>query len=178
MTLWHLQTTDPMPGIIQDSMDRFTADNPNAKVEISVIANDAYKTKLQIAMSSGTMPDIFPHWSGGPMNEYVNSEKLADLTTLMNENDYKVRFMDAAVNQASFKDKIWAVPVENTSVAMFFYNKDLFAKYSLQVPKTIKELETICDTLKSKGIIPFSLANNLMKTLDNPVHFYIQKKQL
>jgi raffinose/stachyose/melibiose transport system substrate-binding protein len=164
LALWHLQTTDPMPAIIQDSMDRFTVDNPNAKVEISVIANDAYKTKLQIAMSSDTMPDIFPHWSGGPMNEYVNSNKLADLTTLMNDNNYKTRFMDAAVNQASFKDKIWAVPVENTSVAMFFYNKDLFAKYSLQVPKTIKELETVCDTLKSKGIIPFSLANKTQWT--------------
>lgn len=29
LTLWHLQTTDPFPGIIQDSMDRFSKDNPN-----------------------------------------------------------------------------------------------------------------------------------------------------
>jgi raffinose/stachyose/melibiose transport system substrate-binding protein len=164
LTLWHIQTTDPMPGIIEDSMKRFKTDNSNYDVEVSVIQNDAFKTKLQISMSSNSMPDIFPHWSGGPMNEYVDSSKLADLTSNMNENNYKERFMDAAINQASYKDKIWAVPVENTSVAMFFYNKDLFAKYNLQVPKTTKELEAVCDTLKSKDIIPFSLANKTQWT--------------
>lgn len=164
LTLWHIQTTDPMPSIIEDSMKRFKADNTNYDVEVSVMQNDAYKTKLQIAMSSNSMPDIFFSWSGGPMNQYIDSNKLADLTTLMNENDYKARFMDAAVNQATYKDKLWAVPVENTSVAMFFYNKDLFAKYNLQVPKTIKELETVCDTLKTNGIIPFSLANKTQWT--------------
>lgn len=164
LTLWHIQTTEPMPTIIQDSVNRYMADNPNSKVEVSVIQNDAFKTKLQIAMSSGTMPDIFPHWSGGPMNEYVESGKLADLTELMNADNYKGRFMDAAVSQASYKDKIWAVPVENVSVAMFFYNKDLFTKYSLQVPTTTKELEAICETLKKNGIIPFSLANKTQWT--------------
>jgi raffinose/stachyose/melibiose transport system substrate-binding protein len=164
LTLWHLQVNAPMPEIIQDSMDRYMADNPNSTVEISPIQNDAYKTKLQIAMSSGTMPDIFPHWSGGPMNEYVDSGKLADLTELMNKDNYKDRFMDAAINQASYKDKIWAVPVENVAVAMFFYNKEIFAKYNLQVPTTIKELEAICETLKKNGIIPFSLANKTQWT--------------
>lgn len=164
LTMWHIQTTEPAPTIIKDSIDRFTKDNPNYTVEISVMQNDAFKTKLAVAMGSDQMPDIFPHWSGGPMNAYVDSNKIADLTTFMGENGYKDRFMPAAINQATYKDKIWAVPVENTSVAMFFYNKDLFAKYNLQVPKTITELETVADTLKKNGIIPFSLANKTQWT--------------
>lgn len=164
LNLWHIQTTDPMPGIIEDSMKRFSADNPNCEVVVTPMQNDAFKTKLQIAMSSNSTPDIFPHWTGGPMNQYADSSKIADLTTFMNENDYKGRFMDAAINQVTYKDKLWAVPVENTSVAMMFYNKDLFAKYNLQVPKTISELEKVCDTLKSNGIIPFSLANKTQWT--------------
>lgn len=164
LNLWHIQTTDPMPGIIEDSMKRFSADNPNYEVVVTPMQNDAFKTKLQIAMSSNSTPDIFPHWSGGPMNEYVESQKIADLTTYMNENDYKSRFMDAAISQVTYKDKLWAVPVENTAVAMMFYNKELFAKYNLQVPKTISELEKVADTLKSNGIIPFSLANKTQWT--------------
>jgi len=164
LTLWHIQTTEPMPTIIQDSIDRFTKDNPNYTVEVVPMQNDAYKTKIAVAMSSDQMPDIFPHWSGGPMNTYVDSNKLADLTNYMNEGNYKDRFMPAAINQATYKDKIWAVPVENTSVAMFFYNKDIFAKYNLQVPKTISELEAVCGTLKKNGIIPFSLANKTQWT--------------
>lgn len=164
LTLWHIQTTEPMPTIIKDSIDRFTKDNPNYTVEISPMQNDAFKTKIAVAMGSNQMPDIFPHWSGGPMNTYVDSKKIADLTTYMNENGYKDRFMPAAINQATYQDKIWAVPVENTAVAMFFYNKDLFAKFNLQVPKTIGELEKVADTLKKNGIIPFSLANKTQWT--------------
>lgn len=164
LNLWHIQTTDPMPAIIEDSMKRFSADNPNYEVVVTPMQNDAFKTKLQIAMSSNSAPDIFPHWTGGPMNQYVDSNQIVDLTSYMNENDYKSRFMDAAISQVTYKDKLWAVPVENTSVAMMFYNKDIFAKYNLQVPKTITELEKICDTLKANGIIPFSLANKTQWT--------------
>jgi raffinose/stachyose/melibiose transport system substrate-binding protein len=145
-------------------MDRFSKDNPNYTVDVQAMQNDAYKTKIAVAMSSNTAPDIFFSWTGGTMNQYVDANKLADLTPYMTEGDYKSKFMDAAISQATYKDKIWAVPVENTSVAMFFYNKDLFAKYNLQVPKTTKELETICDTLKKNGIIPFSLANKTQWT--------------
>jgi raffinose/stachyose/melibiose transport system substrate-binding protein len=159
LVFWHIQTTEPTPSIINDSMKRFMAANPQYDVQVVPMQNDAYKTKLKIAMASNTMPDIFISWSGGPMNEYIESGKVADITAYMNKNNYKSRFMDASVNQATYKGKIWAVPVENVSVSMFFYNKDIFAKYNLKVPKTLKELEAVCDTLKSNGIIPFSLAN-------------------
>jgi raffinose/stachyose/melibiose transport system substrate-binding protein len=159
LTIWHIQNTDPFPAIIQDSVNRFMAANPQYDVQVVTMQNDAFKTKLKIAMSSNTMPDIFPTWTGGPMYEYIDSNKIADITAYMDKNNYKDKFMTAAINQATYKDKIWAVPVENVAVCSFFYNKEIFAKYNLQAPKTLKELETICDTLKSKGIIPFSLAN-------------------
>jgi raffinose/stachyose/melibiose transport system substrate-binding protein len=59
LNLWHIQTTDPMPAIIEDSMKRFSADNPNYEVVVTPMQNDAFKQKLQIAMSSNSTPDIF-----------------------------------------------------------------------------------------------------------------------
>ncbi len=129
LDLWHIQNTEPAPTIIKDSMSRFMKDNPNYDVTTTLIQNDAFKEKLKIAMSSKTMPDIFPHWTGGNMNTYADEGTIADLTSFMNENNYKDRFMDAAIGQATYKDKIWAIPVENTSVAMVIYNKDMFAKH-------------------------------------------------
>ncbi len=143
LSLWHIQTTEPMTSNVKADIDRFTKENPKYSVDVQVMQNDAYKTKLKIALSSNTAPDIFFSWTGGSMNEYVDADKIVDLTPYMDKDNYKERFMDAGINQATYKDKIWGVPVENTAVAMFFYNKDLFAKYNLQVPKTIKELETV-----------------------------------
>ena len=159
LTLWHIQTTDPVKTTIQNSIDRFMKDNPNYEVTVVPIQNDAYKQKLTIAMSSGKTPDIYIHWTGGPMIEYINSGHMADLTEFMNKDNYKDKFMDAAIAQAIYNGKIYAVPVENVSVAGVFYNKDIFAKYNLQEPKTVTDLEKICDTLKSNGITPFTLAN-------------------
>lgn len=164
LSLWHIQTTDPMPGIIQDSIDRFMEDNPEYNVTIDVIANDAYKQKITVAMSSDSTPDIYPHWSGGPMIEYIKSGHCADITEYMNKENFKDKFLDAAIAQATYDEKIYAVPVENVAVAGIFYNKDIFDEYGLSEPKTVTDLEEIANTLKSNGIIPFSLANKTQWT--------------
>jgi raffinose/stachyose/melibiose transport system substrate-binding protein len=82
----------------------------------------------------------------------------------MNENNYKAKFLDAAIAQVTYEGKIWGVPMQNVSVCTVFYNKELFAKYNLTIPATIRELEMVCDTLKQNGITPFSLANKTQWT--------------
>ena len=51
------------------------------------------------------------------------------------------------------------MPTYNVSLAGVFYNKEIFDKYDLEVPKTVSELEAVCDKLKEEGITPFALAN-------------------
>lgn len=157
ISLWHIQTTTPE--IIQHAVDRYTAKNPNVEVEVVPLQNDPYKTKLKVAMGSGTTPDIFISWTGGPLYEYIKAGQVADITDLMDKDNYKDRFMDASVNMATFDGKIWAVPVENVAVAVVFYNKKIFADNGLSVPTTHNELLEIVKKLKAKGIAPFALAN-------------------
>jgi len=159
LTMWHIQTQENVAAIIDASMDRFAKDNPGFEVEAIPMQNDPYKTKLITAMSANELPDIFIHWTGGPMASYIDSGVVYDITEFMNKDNYKDRFLDAAVNQAIYKDSIWAVPIENVSPALCFYNKDLFEKNGLQVPKTLDEFETVSDTFVKKGIIPVALAN-------------------
>ena len=158
ITLWDIATEDPGNTIQQGAVDRFMADHPNIKVETTHIQNDTYKEKLVIAMSSGQCPDMYMHWGGGPMNEYIDSGFAVPVTDLMN-NYCDVDFLDAAIAQSSYKGEIYAVPYGGIGGSGIFYNKTIFAKLGLQVPTTIGELESACATLKEKGYIPFSLAN-------------------
>jgi raffinose/stachyose/melibiose transport system substrate-binding protein len=160
----HAQSTEPHRTIFQDAVNRFMADNPNVKVNIDVLANDPYKQKLAVAMASGKLPDVYFSWSGGPMYEYAKSENIIDLTSYMNTNNYKNRFLDAALAQATWQGKIWGVPAQNVSVCTVFYNKEIFARYNLKIPTTLTELETVCDTLVRNGIKPFALANKTQWT--------------
>jgi raffinose/stachyose/melibiose transport system substrate-binding protein len=164
LELWSIQTTGNGPGIFERAVARFTKDNPSIKVNLTLIANDSYKQKLAVAMNSGQTPDCFLSWSGGPMYEYASNGTILDLTSYMNASNYKGKFLDAAIAQVTYQNKIWGVPMQNVSVCTVFYNKDIFAKYNLKVPTTVRELETVCDTLKRNGVTPFSLANKTQWT--------------
>lgn len=159
IVFWNVESAGEIPKIIERSIERFMADNPDVEVEVVSLQNDPYKEKIKIALGAGNPPDIFPHWSGGVMVEYIKSDHLVDLTEMMNKDNYTDFFLDAAISQATYDGKIWAVPVENVSCAVVFYNKQIFDDLNLSVPKTYTELIEIVEALKSEGIAPFSLAN-------------------
>jgi raffinose/stachyose/melibiose transport system substrate-binding protein len=162
--IWHIQMDGDGPGTFQRAAQRFERANPSVKVKIEVMANDAYKNRLAVAMGANKMPDLFLSWSGGPMYEYANNNKIMDLTSYMNANNYKNRFLDAGIAQASYKGKIWGVPVTNVSVCTVFYNKDMFRSLNIRVPTTLSEFEAACGVLKANGVTPFSLANKTQWT--------------
>jgi raffinose/stachyose/melibiose transport system substrate-binding protein len=162
--MWSTQTTGNGPARFERVIGRFNGNNPDIKVNLTLIANDSFKQKLAVALASGQPPDAFPSWSGGPMYEYAKNGSILDLTPYMNANNYKDKFLDAAIAQVTYQGKIWGLPMQNVSVCTVFYNKEIFAKYNLAIPATIRELEAACDTLKANGIIPFSLANKTQWT--------------
>jgi len=164
LELWSIQTDGAGPGIFNRAIARFNKDNPNIKVNLTMVANDAYKQRLAVAIGSNQTPDCFFSWTGGPMFEYVNNGTITDLTPFMNANNYKAKFLDAAIAQATYQGKIWGVPVTNVSVCTVFYNKEIFSRLNLKVPTTIKELEAVNDTLKRNNIYPFTLANKTQWT--------------
>ena len=149
ITLWHIQTQPPQQEVIEKAKARFEAANPGYKIDISVYQNDPYKTKIQVALAAGEEPDIFPSWSGGTMIEYVLANQLFDMTPLMEKDNYKDLFMDAAIDQVTYDGKIWGVPVENVAVAMLFCSKSAFKDAGLEYPTTVAELEAVAEAFKA-----------------------------
>ncbi len=160
IVFWNINTEEPMKTIVQDAVDRYNA-NTQSGYHITNVStqNDTYKEKLVIAMSSGQGPDMYITWSGGPMNEYIDSGFGQPITEYVNNSEWGSKIMDASLAQASYKGDIYAVPMGGITLSGVWYNKEMFAKYGLEVPKTIAELEAVCDTLVANGITPFALAN-------------------
>lgn len=67
--------------------------------------------------------------------------------------------LPASLGQGSYEGKIYALPVESSTIAMVFYNKELFEKNGWKVPNNLTEFEALCDQILAKGIKPFALAN-------------------
>lgn len=163
ITFWNIGTEDPDASIMKYAVEQYNKyESPKSgyTIEMTAIQNDKYKEKLVIAMSSGECPDMYTSWSGGPLQEYIDSGFAQPVTKLYEESGLADRYVKAATAQATFGGEIYAVPILNMSVSGVFYNKEIFDKYNLKEPKTIAELEQIARTLKQNGVIPFALANS------------------
>ena len=160
ITYWNIGTEGADKAALEYAVDAFNENTDSGyQVEMVAIQNDNYKERLVVAMSSGECPDMYTSWSGGPMNEYIDSGFAQPVDDLYEEYGLNDIFMEAATAQASYNGHIYAVPTYNVSLAGIFYNTEIFDEYGLEVPTTLSELEAVCDTLVENGITPFALAN-------------------
>lgn len=161
IVFWNIGTEEVDKAVIDKAVTKFNETTDSGyKVTSVPVQNDTYKEKLVIAMSSGECPDMYISWSGGPMNEYIESGYAQPVTELFNTSELPNRLMEAAISQATYKEDIYAVAFNNVALSGIYYNKELFEKYNLEVPQTVEELETVCDTFVANGITPFALANS------------------
>lgn len=160
ITFWNVGTEGADKETYEMAIRQFEENSQSGyTIENIPTQNDKYKEKLVIAMSSGECPDMYTTWSGGPMNEYIDSGYAQPLDDLYEKYGMKERFMEGVLEQASYNGQLYAIPVKNISIAGIYYNKALFEQCGVSVPTTVSELEAACDTFLAKGIIPFTLAN-------------------
>jgi raffinose/stachyose/melibiose transport system substrate-binding protein len=126
---------------------------------MSPLQQDSYKTKLKLAMGAGAPPCVFTSWGGGPFFEYVRAGAVLDLTPRLGVGGFRDRFIPAAFSMGTLDGKVWGVPLENSPVALVFYNRAQFARLGLTPPRTWDDLVAIVHKLRAAGIAPFALAN-------------------
>ena len=156
---WHITTVDPGKALWQTMADEYMAAHPNVKINLTVLENEAFKTKLTTVMQGGTPPDIFQSWGGGAMNDQINAGLLQDITSSLDADGGASRnsFAPGALAVYALNGKNYGVPWDMGMVG-WWYNKDLFAKANItQAPTTWTELLADVKALKAAGITPISL---------------------
>lgn len=156
---WHITTAENQKAVWQKLADEYMAAHPNVTIEITVLENEAFKTKLTTVMQSGEPPDIFQSWGGGVMNEYANAGLLKDITAELDAEGgaWRNSFSPGALGVYSYQGKNFGVPWDMGMVG-FWYNKDLFAQAGIDAPPTTwSELLADVQTLKDAGITPIAL---------------------
>jgi raffinose/stachyose/melibiose transport system substrate-binding protein len=156
---WHISTQDPGLTLWQTMADEYMAAHPNVKINITVLENEAFKTKLTTVMQGGTPPDIFQSWGGGVMNDQANAGMLLDITSSLDADGgaWRDTFASGALAVYALDGKNYGVPWDMGMVG-WWYNKDLFAQANItQPPATWTELLDDVETLKAAGITPIAL---------------------
>jgi raffinose/stachyose/melibiose transport system substrate-binding protein len=163
ISLWDIATDEPDKTIWTWSVDKYNKEDSKTSgytVKQVATVNDQYKQKLSVAMSAGKCPDVYLNWTGGPLKEYVKSGYAQDITDLVDKYGLRDKYNEAALEQTMIDGKIYALPIKNQSVAVFFYDKKMWKDKGYEVPKTLDDLEALCDKMVADGITPFALANS------------------
>ena len=155
LTIWGRDIPDTSSDhiYVHDLIENFQKDNPDIKLEYIALGDPGLADKTKITMATGVdqLPEIIQSWGGSVMGGYADAGRLLDLT----EELSAIPGSKAAQDAMSWKGKIYGV-APFFAVAGIFLNEEIFAKYGLQPPTTVAEMEKVCDTLLAKGVQPFA----------------------
>ena len=96
------------------------------------------------------MEDVFWYNSGSLMQALSPEKNLVDLTNDPVLKDTDPSFLPTVTQNG----KVYGAPVGTAMGGGILYNKDVYAKLGLQVPKTWAEFEANSDKIKAAGIYP------------------------
>ncbi len=133
---------------INEYLKEYKKNKPNLTVNLKTIQSD-YSQILKTKIKSGDMPDVFTTSAGSEIKEYAKYSY--DLTG----QPLAKAMTDEVRMNMSYKGKVYGFPIKE-NVYGLVYNKELFDKSKIPVPKTLVELEAAAQKLKSMGIQPFS----------------------
>jgi multiple sugar transport system substrate-binding protein len=130
--------------IFQKLIAKFEASHPGITVKFISTTQDQFGAKIQAAMASNTLPDVF-YVGPADVRTYVDNKKLLDLTPYVTAaKDIDVKgIWENALKKYRYDGKVigqgsqWALPKDQGPFA-FGYNKTMFKKAGIPLPSKDK----------------------------------------
>ncbi|MFI7451885.1 extracellular solute-binding protein [Nonomuraea sp. NPDC049714] len=153
---WHLSTADPLKTVYETRAKEFQAKYPNVTIKMTVLENEAYKSKVTTLTQSGKAPDLFATWGGGVLKQQIDAGLVKDVSA--DVAPVLDTFTKASLTAYQFDGKTYALPVDIGMVG-FWYNKKLFEQAGItEPPATWSAYLDAVKKLKAAGITPIALA--------------------
>jgi raffinose/stachyose/melibiose transport system substrate-binding protein len=157
---WHISTSEPGKSIFQGIADAYMAAHPWVTIKITVLENEAFKTKLATEMQSGNPPDLFQSWGGGTLAAQADAGMVKDITSDISSWSSTVNA--GALGIYAYKGKQYGVPWDMGMVGVW-YNKAMFTKAGIAaVPTTWDDFLADVSKLKTSGTAPLAIAGKDM----------------
>ena len=123
-----------------------------AEVLRTIAPSIGIRDSYRLAVSAGKTPDLAYTWpAASVLSGYARVGALAPL------DDYYAQYGWDQVNpfykgRNSYDGQVYGLPMEQDLMGVY-YNKDLFEKNGLEVPKTYAEFQALAEKLKGEGIV-------------------------
>lgn len=153
----------------------FTEKNPQIKITPTYYSTDDIKANLKVAASSGTLPDMWYNWGGSLASYYPANGLTYDFTEYAKEHNWDDKYLASSLELCTLEGQLSGIP-QSVAMMNLWYRQDIFKQFNLEVPKTFEELETVCETLKAGGVIPFATGGqygwHVMRYIQDLLEYY------
>lgn len=167
LRIWYA-TDDPVERLWAKHLaQRFDAAHPAVDVQLTAYSFEDLNTKLQLALSAGTPPDLAYVTPRGPgIPAYVASHKLMDLTTAARRYGWAQKLLPGLLAQYNQpfsylgmpKGHVVGVPDALAAVGVL-YNRRLLRRLHLSVPSSIAAFQKDLARAKSARLTPLGMGN-------------------
>ncbi len=141
----------------------FMAKYPSVKVNFSSVPNENYAQAHASRLTAGSidvglagpqqLPSYVPASNEGDDARMADQGGYVDLT----HEPFMKKYNPTVLDEIKYKGKNYTVPTGLSYYTGMFYNKKIFADNGIKVPTTWTQLMKVCETLKSKGIVPLGI---------------------
>ncbi|WP_144566413.1 extracellular solute-binding protein [Neobacillus bataviensis] len=154
MHIWPEGSSNAQYSIVKNIITAYEKQHPDVKIETEIVSSDQYRDKLKVLATANELPDIGMTWSDGFIKPYVKGDMLEPLDDIVNRDpDLKDAFIPGVKESYAVNGKTYGLPLE-LNISYVFYNKEIFKKYNIEVPKTFEEYKHVVKTLAENGVIP------------------------
>lgn len=111
-----------------------------------------YNTYLGAKTAANDLPDMFVLTPYSQVEQFAKNGKIVDLS----DQPFVDKIYSNTKNSITYEGKIYAYPLAQDFMGMF-YNVEYFEKAGItEVPKTIDEFEEVCEKLQAAGYTPIA----------------------
>ncbi|WP_238008989.1 extracellular solute-binding protein [Dactylosporangium sp. AC04546] len=165
LKLWHYEGANSAMGVAwAKAIEQFKASHPGVDVVFEEKGFEQIRQSANMILNSNDAPDVMEYNKGNASAGLLSKQGLlTDISAEAESRGWAKALSPSLATTARYDErgimgggKWYGVPNYGEFV-MAYYNKDLFAKYNVQVPKTLADLETAMATFKQNGVAPLSV---------------------
>jgi raffinose/stachyose/melibiose transport system substrate-binding protein len=163
LTLWHYEGADSAMGLAwNQAIKDFKAKYPGVKVKFEPKGFEQIQKNANMILNSDSAPDILEYNKGnGTAGLLSKLGLLSNMTDVVHNYGWDKKLSASLQTTARYSKGVmgsgdWYGVPNYGEYVMVYYNKKLFTKYGVQVPKTFDEFVSVLDTFKQKGITPIA----------------------
>ncbi len=153
LTMWHWQAGNNYETVFKDAGARYTA-KYDGNVNLSSLAFADIFTKFKTASAAGDVPDLIEMSWSGDYRDLIKAGTLTPLTSALKTGFPK--FYAPVMSSLTYNGQIYGIPIDLNTLTIA-YNKAIFKKLKLSVPKTYADLLALAAPIRKAGLQPLAV---------------------